>query len=295
MKKTFISAVILTALLTTGCQDKEAEAKVAQQLQTIAQLTSENSQLKTELSAAQQQAEQAVPAIFAKQVVLFDRNEKLTFPKGTETLTGEEGVLTYRVKTLNTGVDWLDSLFLQQLSLAGTQQLRTQAQLQEEYQQAFEQQREEMLKEPVFQMDSSTWLEFIGQREKIATFIRNDYNFSGGAHGMLSRQYWNIDLTTHKILTLKDVFGGNEEKLKAVLWQHYANGAEDTFTAQADFTVSPQFYFTNDGIRFVYNPYEIASYAEGPQEIFVWWGEVWDLLSPSFKQAEYFPEPEDNL
>lgn len=293
MKKTLISAVILAALFTTACQDKEAEAKVAQQLQTIAQLTSENSQLKTELSAVQHQAEQAVPAIFVKPVVLFDKHEKLTFPKGTETLTGEEGELNYRVKTLTTGVDWLDSLFLQQLSLAGTHQLRSQAELQEEYQQDFEKQRAEMLKEPVFRTDNSTWLEFVGQREKIATFIRNDYNFTGGAHGLLTRQYWNIDLTSHKILTLKDIFGGNVDKLKEVLWQHYANGADETFTAKADFNVSPQFSLTTDGVRFVYDPYEIASYAEGPQEIFIWWGEVWDLLSPSFKQAEYFPEPEN--
>ena len=43
MKKTFISALILTALFTvTGCEDKEAKATIAQQTQKIAQLTAEN-------------------------------------------------------------------------------------------------------------------------------------------------------------------------------------------------------------------------------------------------------------
>ena len=47
MKKTLISALILTALFTTtGCEDKEAKATTAQQTQTIAQLTAENTQLK---------------------------------------------------------------------------------------------------------------------------------------------------------------------------------------------------------------------------------------------------------
>ena len=49
MKKTFISALILTALFTvTGCEDKEAKATIEQQTQTIAQLTVENTQLKAE-------------------------------------------------------------------------------------------------------------------------------------------------------------------------------------------------------------------------------------------------------
>ncbi len=41
MKKTFISAVILTALLSTGCQDKEAQSKIEQLNQTVTQLTAE--------------------------------------------------------------------------------------------------------------------------------------------------------------------------------------------------------------------------------------------------------------
>ena len=49
MKKTFISALILTALFTvTGCEDKEAKATIEQQTQTIAQLTAENTQLKAD-------------------------------------------------------------------------------------------------------------------------------------------------------------------------------------------------------------------------------------------------------
>lgn len=48
MKKTLISALILTALFAvTGCEDKETKATIEQQTQTIAQLTAENTQLKS--------------------------------------------------------------------------------------------------------------------------------------------------------------------------------------------------------------------------------------------------------
>lgn len=292
MKKTLISAIILVALFTTGCQDKESQAKIEQQLQTIAQLTAKNSQLKTELEAAQSQAAQALPAIFVQPDVIFAADETLQFPKGTDTLSGDKGELHYSVTTLKTNLDWLDSLLLQQLSLAGKNQLRSKAQVQEEYQQAFAQTRAEMMKEPVFRTDQKTWLAFVGQREKLATFIRSDYGFTGGAHGFVSNQYLNIDLTTHKILTLDDVFGGNVEQVKTLLWQHYSEGKTETFTAKADFNVSPQFYFDLNGVHFYYDQYELASYSEGQQELFLWWNEVWDLLAPSFKNANYFPQPE---
>ena len=74
MKKTFISALILTALFTVaGCEDKEAKATIAQQTQTIAQLTAENTQLKAE----KEKAEKVIPAIFAEKDVIFEKVEKI--------------------------------------------------------------------------------------------------------------------------------------------------------------------------------------------------------------------------
>ncbi len=54
MKKTLISALILTALFAvTGCEDKETKTTIEQQTQTIAQLTAENTQLKAEKEKAE--------------------------------------------------------------------------------------------------------------------------------------------------------------------------------------------------------------------------------------------------
>ena len=76
MKKTFISALILTALFTvTGCEDKEAKATIEQQTQTIAQLTVENTQLKAE----KEKAEKVIPAIIAQDdVILIKRKPSNT-------------------------------------------------------------------------------------------------------------------------------------------------------------------------------------------------------------------------
>ena len=72
MKKTLISALILTALFAvTGCEDKETKATIEQQTQTIAQLTAENTQLKAE----KEKAEKVIPAIIAQDDVIFDKEE----------------------------------------------------------------------------------------------------------------------------------------------------------------------------------------------------------------------------
>ena len=81
MKKTFISALILTALFTvTGCEDKEAKATIAQQTQIIAQLTAENTQLKAE----KEKAEKIIPAIFAEKDVIFEKVEKIKYTPSQE-------------------------------------------------------------------------------------------------------------------------------------------------------------------------------------------------------------------
>ena len=70
MKKTFISALILTALFTvTGCEDKEAKATIEQQTRTIAQLTAENTQLKAE----KEKVEKVIPAIFQKKTLFLKK------------------------------------------------------------------------------------------------------------------------------------------------------------------------------------------------------------------------------
>ncbi len=111
--------------------------------------------------------------------------------------------------------------------------------------------------------------------------------FEGGAHGAYSSSYIVIDVKNKKKLELTDIFiAGAEAKLSAMIYKKIQKNRE--FTDQ-DMKISfvqnplpmPQnFYITQAGISFLYNPYEITSYANGSDEVFFKYSELKELLSP---------------
>ena len=294
MKKTFISALILTALFTvTGCEDKEAKATIEQQTQTIAQLTAENTQLKAE----KEKAEKVIPAIIAQDDVIFDKEETIKYPKSAkkeDEYVPTEGKIHYSISTLKTNIEWLDKLLLEQISKNADGKPRSREQLIEDYQKAYDEAKKEMLESPIMGIDETLDLAFSHQRGKLAVFLINYYSYDGGAHGVGGYQYLNIDLETKKLLSFDDVFKPNQQaKLKELLWERYTRYGEvqdeEAFTSKDAFEVTDNFYLDHDGIHFVYNVYEIASYAEGPQELVIEWWNASALLKPEFLQKQYYP------
>ena len=293
MKKTFISALILTALFTvTGCEDKEAKATIEQQTQTIAQLTAENTQLKAE----KEKAEKVIPAIIAQDDVIFDKEETIKYPKSAkeDEYVPTEGKLHYSISTLKTNIEWLDTLLLEQISKNADGKPRSREQLIEDYQKAYDEAKKEMLESPIIGVDETLDLAFNHQRGKLAVFLINYYSYGGGAHGVGGYHYLNIDLETKKLLSFDDVFKPNQQaKLKELLWERYTRYGEvkdeEAFTSKDAFEVTDNFYLDHDGIHFVYNVYEIASYAEGPQELVIEWWNAPALLKPEFIQKQYYP------
>ena len=90
------------------------------------------------------------------------------------------------------------------------------------------------------------------------------------------------------------MFKPNQQaKLKELLWERYTRYGEvkdeEVFTSKDAFEVTDNFYLDHDGIHFVYNVYEIASYAEGPQELVIEWWNAPALLKPEFIQKKYYP------
>lgn len=86
------------------------------------------------------------------------------------------------------------------------------------------------------------------------------------AHGMYWTKYVNYDIAGGKVFTLKDIFTSEGlEKLPATLKQTAATMRG--YIGQTDLTALPadnNFCINSDGeIVFVYQPYEIASYAQG--------------------------------
>ena len=295
MKKTFISALILTALFTaTGCEDKEAKATIAQQTQTIAQLTAENTQLKAE----KEKAEKVIPAIFAEKDVIFEKVEKIKYSKSQERwFSSDEGEVNISLLGLKTNVAWLNDLLWSELvkNDFGENVSKTRDQMLSKYKTIWNDVKASLEKEPELGFSSNTWMMFVGQKEKLATFAIRYYSYTGGAHGLGGSEYLTIDMTTHKVLTLSDIIDQKKlPEVKELLWSFYTDSGrikdEEAFTKKTDFDVSKNFYLAHDGIHFIYHEYEIASYAAGEQDLVIPW--VWlqreNLLTSDFVKQKYY-------
>ena len=295
MKKTFISALILTALFTvTGCEDKEAKATIAQQTQTIAQLTAENTQLKAE----KEKAEKVIPAIFAEKDVIFEKVEKIKYtPSQERWFERDEVEIDISLLGLKTNIDWLDELLWSELVKKefGENAPKTRDQMLSKYKTIWNDVKESLEKEPELGFSSNTWMMFVGQKEKLATFAIRYYSYTGGAHGLGGSEYLTIDMTTHKVLTLSDIIEQKKlPEVKELLWSFYTDYGrikdEEAFTKKTDFDVSKNFYLAHDGIHFIYHEYEIASYAAGEQDLVIPW--VWlqheNLLTSDFVKQKYY-------
>ena len=295
MKKTFISALILTALFTvTGCEDKEAKATIEQQTQTIAQLTVENTQLKAE----KEKAEKVIPAIFAEKDVIFEKVEKIKYSKSQERwFSSDEGEVNISLLGLKTNVAWLNDLLWSELvkNDFGENVSKTRDQMLSKYKTIWNDVKESLEKEPELGFSRNTWMMFVGQKEKLATFAIRYYSYTGGAHGLGGSEYLTIDMTTHKVLTLSDIIEQKKlPEVKELLWSFYTDYGrikdEEAFTKKTDFDVSKNFYLAHDGIHFIYHEYEIASYAAGEQDLVIPW--VWlqreNLLTSDFVKQKYY-------
>ena len=164
MKKTFISALILTALFTvTGCEDKEAKATIAQQTQTIAQLTAENTQLKAE----KEKAEKIIPAIFAEKDVIFEKVEKIKYtPSQERWFERDEVEIGISLLGLKTNIDWLDELLWTELvkNEFGENAPKTREQVLTEYKIILNDIRASLEKEPVLGLSLNAWMLFVVQK-----------------------------------------------------------------------------------------------------------------------------------
>lgn len=109
--------------------------------------------------------------------------------------------------------------------------------------------------------------------DKYYTYIANIYNYGGGAHGSSIVVARNIDITTGKIVSLKDIFvPGFEQELNELIVKALCKtynvsdlkGLNDkTIFLGIDVYAPDNFIIKDDGITFIYSPDEIASHAEG--------------------------------
>lgn len=103
------------------------------------------------------------------------------------------------------------------------------------------------------------------------------YVYMGGAHGLETRNYFNFNLKTGKVITEKDLYKDNyiaeltELIKKQIIAQNPVIKSKSDLEESIYWTdsIKPNgnFYITDESINYVFNPYEIAPYAFGETEV----------------------------
>ena len=120
--------------------------------------------------------------------------------------------------------------------------------------------------------------------ERYVSFGLQDYLYAAGdAHGMYANDYYTMDLTSGRRLSLDDVVRTKQEDLKALVNQklqqqisahpdqYYEEAME---TAEAKDPASYRFYLTEDALAVEFGLYEIAPYSEGVKTVKVPYSEL---------------------
>jgi len=93
------------------------------------------------------------------------------------------------------------------------------------------------------------------------------YSYMGGAHGMFTTFYGNYDVSTGKLIELKDILDIENNDFI----QLYENVLKDTYKdgmLSDDTKMSDKFFILPTGIMFSYAPYELLGFAAGEPHLF---------------------------
>lgn len=104
----------------------------------------------------------------------------------------------------------------------------------------------------------------IFQSEEIITISLTSYINTGGAHGILTITITNFDALTGKRIPNTDLTN-NPERFKNIAKTFFDNTIKDksTLFKPENFSLPANIGYTQDGILFIYNTYEIAPYSSG--------------------------------
>lgn len=117
--------------------------------------------------------------------------------------------------------------------------------------------------------------EVLYQSDDIISLALNIYQDTGGAHGNDRISLLNFDPKTGELLKYEDVFKDLKALKERVKSEFYNTVTEDDLDENhdyffgKDFQLPENFGFSEDGIVFLYNTYEVASYNRGFVEFVV--------------------------
>ncbi|MEG0646026.1 RsiV family protein [Bacteroides sp.] len=103
--------------------------------------------------------------------------------------------------------------------------------------------------------------------------------FTGGAHGIYSNTFLNMDLNTMRPLRLSDLFVEEyQEPLTDLIWNQLMAANKVTtheeledlgYGSTGEIAPTENFFLNKEGITFYYNVYDITPYAMGPVEVHI--------------------------
>ena len=252
-------------------------------------------------------AKSSFPSLQTKNVILFEKSEKVRFePNDGEDYFSDdeptEAELNYFFNSVETGVQWLDNSIIREILVTlnqdnelsdkidlnivkkGEEKTVLLNKLQKNYDEELYKLKEGGYLGTVYSVETT----YIGQRQNIITFsqVRNVY--LGGPHGTYSTRYLNFDVDKKTLLSLNDVFPrDNQKKLKDLLWENYkakttSTENENTFVSKEKFHISTEFYFSPDGINFVYAPAVLTPFEKGETTLQLYWADIDKIITPEY-------------
>lgn len=130
------------------------------------------------------------------------------------------------------------------------------------------------------------------QNSKVISFELSSYSFTGGAHGNAGSALFSFRLNDGSLVQLTDIIqdtaslrplleDGFVESKYAQTGELYAL-ADLVFPESIPLPMPLQWCIVREGVRFTYNPYEVAAYAVGQTDIVLTWEKL-GKLADKFK------------
>lgn len=133
------------------------------------------------------------------------------------------------------------------------------------------------------------------ERDSIYNYAVTNFQFTGGAHPNTILNWTNINANTGKELKKADIFvEGSDKEIIKLIEQHLLAEVnnrletdtistlqelqENGYILNVDLYVPNNFLITNEGVKFLYNRYDIAPYAMGDFQLNVPYAEIENLM-----------------
>ncbi len=133
--------------------------------------------------------------------------------------------------------------------------------------------------------------------KNFVVLTRGAYDYSGGAHGNYLTNYYLLDKKTGEEIRLHDAL--TDVKKVTKIGEKYFRKTQELppnmsledcgFWFEKGFQLTGNFYFSEKGMEFIYNPYEIGPYALGMIEFTIPMKEIAPFLKISLERTNKEP------